>query len=87
MFVKYGSHLFNAGKVHFRLDKNFIYLLDNSVSSPIFSMEFRNTQMASFAYERITHGLLNNWRCVDITQQIINKMLENRERIKPARST
>lgn len=82
MFVKYGTYLFNTGKLHFQLVKCRIELYDKTILSPMFSLEFRNAQTASFAYGRIIHGLLNNWGCVDITQQAVIGILEKLEKKK-----
>lgn len=80
MFVKYGTYLFNARKVHFQLVKYRIELYDKTILSPMFSLQFRNAQTASFAYGRIIHGLLNNWGCVDVTQQAVIEILEKLEK-------
>lgn len=77
MFLKHGSSLYNLNRmVHIRLDGRVLHLHDTDIQNPFISITFKNAAVASFSFGRIIHGMLNEWRCVDVTKKSIEELME-----------
>lgn len=67
MFLRYHNLLINLSSLHIELNDNLILLYDGTRRGIVYTLSFSSPSVASFAFGRITHGMLKGWGCVDVT--------------------
>lgn len=78
MFVKHSNLLLNLSKVHVRLEDNFLKFFESFSLQPVHSIKFKDSKTASFAYGRIIHAVLLQWGAVDVTEKVIEELMEKK---------
>ena len=76
MIVKHANMMINLLKLHMRLEDEYLKFYDNLAAKPVHVIKFKDKKTASFAYGRIIHAVLRNWEAVDVTEHIINDLME-----------
>ena len=82
MFVKHSNLLLNLTKVHVKLEDNSLKFFEAFASKPVHVIKFKNNLIASFAYGRVIHAVLLHWGAVDVTEHVIEELMEKRKNIE-----
>lgn len=82
MFLKYNLWLLNIHGLHVELCDNVLKLYAQLNREPVFMCIYDDERTASFAYGRVIFGMLNGWRCADISNRAIQMLLKKKENDK-----
>lgn len=78
MFVKYANLMINLLKIHVKLEDEYLKFFENFKEKPVHVIKFKDKKTASFAYGRIIHAVLLRWGAVDVTEHVINDLMEKK---------
>jgi hypothetical protein len=80
MFIKFGGSLYNTGCLScIRVKFSDVQLMVPSSKAPLCTLHYSSSELAAYAYGRIIHGFLGKWGCVDASEDVIAKLLEDKE--------
>jgi hypothetical protein len=80
MFIKCNGSLLNANLFSLiRVSRNEIQMFLPSSKNPIITLRYATNELAAYAYGRIIHGLLGKWGCVDASEDVIARLLAEKE--------
>jgi hypothetical protein len=78
MFVKHSNLMLNLLKLHIKLEDEYLKFYENFTGKPVHAVKFKDAKTASFAYGRVIHAVLLHWGAVDITEHVINNLMEKK---------